>query len=990
VSASARLVCRGISLFLAGAALALVFASSAGAATFNARGSAEQVYVTGLPAGAGISLLDSGDAVVETRSANSRGGALFRNVTPGDGYRVRLDSTSETSDPLTVLTTQSAPPSTDIYDQTIPSDGYGYLTTRDGTKLAYSVHPPNDAANALGQDLPPNPAGDSLPAPTLIEYSGYGYARPSPEGPQSGIAALANLMGFTVVDVNMRGTGCSGGAFDFFEPLQNLDGYDVVETVSRQPWVAHDKVGMLGISYGGISQLFTAQTRPPSLAAITPLSVIDQVQTTLYPGGMLNTGFAYPWAQERIREARPADPADPNNGAQDWAVDRVAAGDTTCRDNQDLHPEAADLETKIRDNDHYVPEVADPLSPITFVDEIEVPVFMACQWTDEQTGGHCPTLAEHMTGTDKKWFTYTNGTHVDSLSPEIYNRLYDFLNIYVAQQAPPPNQTAFVQATAPAAFQAIFGIDGEPCFEGQCPPPAMTLPPDTIQAQPTYELAKAAFEAQPPIRVLFDNGAGNSDNPGWPYPAFEQSFTAFPIPGTTARSWYLGPDGALADAPAAGTRADVFTWDAHARPLNNFTGDTGSGDNGLWTATPPYQWSQDPAQHAVAYVTEPLSQDTTVVGAGRVDLWVRSSAPNVDLQATISEVRPDGKETFVQNGWVRANERALDEAKSTELEPVLSLREADVAPMPSDQFVPVTVPLYYEGHAYRAGSRIRVRISAPNGDQPIWSFSETEPAGTAEVEIGYGVGMQSRLALPLVPGVDVPDQLPPCPGLRGEPCRDYVPFENATSVLDGYPRPRGATPLFIPLVPAYKSCSAPNSSHGAPLSFPSCNPPDLESQFLTVGTPDSNGQGVKSIGSVLFGVTLGDEGTSEDEADLRITVSLTDVRRQTDLDDYSGELEANPTLRITDRQSGAAGDEPATVSDFAFPVTVPCAGTADTTVGATCAITTTVDSVLPGTVSEGKRAIWELGQIEVFDGGSDGLASTEDNTVFARQGIFVP
>ena len=474
------------------------------------------------------------------------------------------------------------------------------MTTRDGTKLAYSVHPPTDVTNVGGVDLPPNPAGDSVPSPTLIEYSGYGYARP--EGPQSGIAALANLMGFTVVDVNMRGTGCSGGAFDFFEPLQNLDGYDVIETVSRQPWVAHNKVGMMGISYGGISQLFTAQTRPPSLAAIAPLSVIDQVQTTLYPGGILNTGFAFAWAQERIREARPADPADPNNGAQSWAVQRVAEGDTTCEDNQDLHPEAADLEQKIRDNDHYVPEVADPLSPLTFVDKINVPVFMACQWTDEQTGGHCPTLAKRMTGTDKKWFTFTNGTHVDSLSPEIYNRLYDFLHIYVGQQAPPPAQTAFIQATAPVVFQAIFGIDG-PCIGGQCAPPAMTLPPDPIQAMPTYELAKAAFEAQLSIRVLFDNGAGNASNPGWPYPAFEHSFAAFPVPGTTARSWYLAPDGALADAPAAGARADAFTWDADARPLTNFTGDTGAGDNGLWTATPPYQWSQDPARNAVAYVT---------------------------------------------------------------------------------------------------------------------------------------------------------------------------------------------------------------------------------------------------------------------------------------------------------------------------------------------------------------------------------------------------
>ena len=67
-------------------------------------------------------------------------------------------------------------------------------------------------------------------------------------------------MGFAVVDVNMRGTGCSGGAFDFFEPLQSLDGYDVIETIARQPWVQHNKVGMMGISYGGISQLFTAQT----------------------------------------------------------------------------------------------------------------------------------------------------------------------------------------------------------------------------------------------------------------------------------------------------------------------------------------------------------------------------------------------------------------------------------------------------------------------------------------------------------------------------------------------------------------------------------------------------------------------------------------------------------------------------------------------------------------------------------------------------------
>ena len=106
----------------------------------------------------------------------------------------------------------------------------------------------------------------------------------------------------------MRGTGCSGGAFDFFEPRRASTATTSIETVARQPWVLNGKPGMAGISYGGISQLFVAATRPPHLAAITPLSLIDNTQTTLYPGGVLNTGFALNWAKERVHDAKPAGP----------------------------------------------------------------------------------------------------------------------------------------------------------------------------------------------------------------------------------------------------------------------------------------------------------------------------------------------------------------------------------------------------------------------------------------------------------------------------------------------------------------------------------------------------------------------------------------------------------------------------------------------------------------------------------------------------------
>jgi uncharacterized protein len=727
-------------IMLAWVGASATWAGTASQVGFTARGSAKQVDVTGAHRGQRLKLVNRRGKVVDTERAGSLGGIVFRHVRPGGGYRVRQRGGGE-SHAFRVLSNRPAPPNTKIYDQTLPASGYGYLSTRDGTKLAIDVHLPSGGG----------------PYPTLIEYSGYGYANPS--GGQSSIAPIANALGFAVVDVNMRGTGCSGGAFDYFEPLQALDGYDVIETVARQPWVLHNKVGMMGISYGGISQLFVGATRPPHLDAIAPLSVIDNTQTTLYPGGILNTGFALQWAEDRVHDALPASPT----GGQAWAYQRIQNGDTTCESNQDLHPEAVNLIRKIRRNNYYRPRVADPLSPITFVHKIRAPVFLACQWTDEQTGGHCPALPSHFTGTSRKWFTFTNGAHIDSLDPATFNRWYDFLELYVAQQK--PQLTPGQKALAPVIYQSAMGISG------------VSLPPDPIQQQPTYNAARSAFEALPPVRILFDNGAGGS-KAGAPFAAFERSFSGFPVPHTRARSLYLAEGGELKSSKRAKAGAEAFTWDRSVRPPTDFTGDTSSGPGGLWTATPQYHWTQSPAGRAVSYLSSRLDSQTTVIGAGALQAWIRSSARNVDLQATVSEVRPDGKETFVQSGWLRSRGRKLDPSKSTLLEPVLSLRRSDAAPLPKDRWAKVTIPLYYEGHIYRKHSRIRVTLAAVGGDQPIWAFDEAKPSGTARVAVAHSRQMPSRLLLPVVPGVHTATHLPPCPSLRGEPCRNYKPFVN--------------------------------------------------------------------------------------------------------------------------------------------------------------------------------------------------------------------
>jgi WD40 repeat protein len=223
-------------------------------------------------------------------------------------------------------------------------------------------------------------------------------------------------------------------------------------------------------------------------------------------------------------------------------------------------------------------------------------------------------------------------------------------------------------------------------------------------------------------------------------------------------------------------------------------------------------------------------------------------------------------------------------------------------------------------------------------------------------------------------------------------------------VEPGYPRPKGATPIQASLAIAYRACFAPDREHGAPLTGPSCSGPVPASDYLTVGTLDSNGEPAKFIGLVSLDVRLGAPTTPLNEADVRLTATLTDVRCQATstpcpggaLSDYAGSLGATFDVRMTDRFNTGPRPQPATATDIPPSTTplrpaIPCTPTADSTVGSTCELTTTFNALLPSSVRERKRAIWELGRIEVSDGGEDGRGATiDDNMPFAREGIFVP
>jgi hypothetical protein len=207
----------------------------------------------------------------------------------------------------------------------------------------------------------------------------------------------------------------------------------------------------------------------------------------------------------------------------------------------------------------------------------------------------------------------------------------------------------------------------------------------------------------------------------------------------------------------------------------------------------------------------------------------------------------------------------------------------------------------------------------------------------------------------------------------------------------GYPRPRGATPFRVSLTPAFDQCTSPNRQHGPPLVFGSCRPPQQASSQLTVGTPDSNGQPANSVSTVLYRVLAGDPSTAANEADVRVDAQITDVRREGTLADYTGELRVEQLAQITDHLNGPDQNEPGTMQPTSYAFAVPCSASGASSIGASCTLSSSFNAILPGSVVESNRAIWELGDVRVFDGGADGQANTtNDNTLFERQGVFVP
>ena len=256
---------------------------------------------------------------------------------------------------------------------------------------------------------------------------------------------------------------------------------------------------------------------------------------------------------------------------------------------------------------------------------------------------------------------------------------------------------------------------------------------------------------------------------------FPASFDSWPPKNTQAAKWYLSQGGRLTPtAPPAGVNHYSYSGDGQATTFNGSTSQ-------LWVGLPALRWEAPHAGQALSYVSDALPHTTVMAGTARLDLQLGAHVPDIDVEVTLTEVRADGTEYYVQTGWLRSSHRKLDASKSNAFHAVPTHKETDAEPLPADgSLTSMSIELMPFAHVFHAGSKVRIIIDVPGGSRPFWKFDIRRYGHPVDVTVGFGGIHTANIVLPIIPGIETlaPSALPPCPSLRGQPCRPYTPFTN--------------------------------------------------------------------------------------------------------------------------------------------------------------------------------------------------------------------
>ena len=160
-------------------------------------------------------------------------------------------------------------------------------------------------------------------------------------------------------------------------------------------------------------------------------------------------------------------------------------------------------------------------------------------------------------------------------------------------------------------------------------------------------------------------------------------YSAWPPRESRATRYFLRPEGALGGKAGEAAARRATSADPSARPAQTLPGD---GDGRRLEGAAALQLGADRGRQGPRLGVAGAARDVVIAGPSSLDLHLESSARDTDLQVTLSEVRPDGNETYVQNGWLRASHRKLDAAPVDRARPGPDAPAPDAAPLPRGRF----------------------------------------------------------------------------------------------------------------------------------------------------------------------------------------------------------------------------------------------------------------------------------------------------------------
>jgi putative CocE/NonD family hydrolase len=558
------------------------------------------------------------------------------------------------------------------------------VAMRDGVKLSVDLY---------------QPAGEGR-FPAILIHTPYG------NNPTGGLARARWFAqrGYVVAASDCRGRFDSDGQFDPFDARHKTDGYDLVEWLVAQPW-CDGAVGMIGGSYLGWTQWWTATQAPPHLRAIVPeVAPPDQFRNGPYQEGVL-VCWAIDWAAMMSGRVMQSAAEGPYGGF----------GNHRDADYRQLPYLGINTRRGAIDNPWYETWIRENLSTASYWQDI------AYQRPEDYARVTVPTLG--ITG----WFDANfPGTPANYLGMKQHGGTPEARRPHMVIG---PWQHGFNRGTQLGRFDygpsSVIDWDGYACR----------------WLDHWLKGVDNGVTEDAPVQVFVMGRNRWHAERDWPLP--QTQWTKYYLhSGGQANS--AEGDGTLDTQPPAAEPADSYVYNPDDPTPSPFTGghlEDGPADTRAAAARPD----------VLVYTTPPLDEAVEVTGPIEARLFAATSAQDTDWMVRLIDVHPDGYAALLCDGVIRARCRDPENGGA-----FTSQRLSAIEPGQAYEY---TIR-FWRGTAneFAAGHRIRVEISSSyfpyylrNLNTGADNVGLETTSVTATQTIYHDAQHPSHIVLPIIP-----------------------------------------------------------------------------------------------------------------------------------------------------------------------------------------------------------------------------------------------